>query len=404
MRNPRCRRGRWGDCSSGHFGGHSSVGGSELDDMSVAESQPVAPMPKLRRLWPTPGWLVVGLLVVECLLWLSERFGWPAWHKGYAVLAAVASVAVVMLLMLLSFVASLLFRWRFQFSVRSLLVLVVAVALPFIDLRIANEPCRPEQACAVPALMPIRAGTDPLRGYPEACSGLRPCHTTHGLIFNAKINNWLAVELRRARQQREALAGIEKLGGIVTSSTKRPVGGPRLPSQVLLPLVYTDPSGPAWLRCLLGEDFFQTVRAVDFETGEVTDEWLEHLKRVNQLQQVVLRQTAVTDAGLENLSALDQLETLDLGWTEITDAGLVHLQGLTRLQWLDLSGTEITDAGLVHLQGLTRLQWLDLTNTKVTDEGVKKLQQALRSCKIRTDVLSESWRDGRMSEAKKRHH
>jgi hypothetical protein len=51
-----------------------------------------------------------------------------------------------------------------------------------IDLRIENEPCRPEQACAVPALMPIRAGTA------QACSGLRPRHTTQWLIFNAKIN------------------------------------------------------------------------------------------------------------------------------------------------------------------------------------------------------------------------
>ncbi len=50
-------------------------------------------MPKLRRLWPTPGWLVVGLLVVEWLLWISERLGWPAWHKGYAVLSYVATVA-----------------------------------------------------------------------------------------------------------------------------------------------------------------------------------------------------------------------------------------------------------------------------------------------------------------------
>jgi hypothetical protein len=69
---------------------------------------------------------------------------------------------------------------------------VVSILLPSIvndryhcaiDLRIENEPCRPEQACAVPALMPIRAGTA------QACSGLRPCHTTQWLIFNAKINN-----------------------------------------------------------------------------------------------------------------------------------------------------------------------------------------------------------------------
>ena len=80
------------------------------------------------------------------------------WHKGYAVLTAVVSLGLVFVVMLLWFVVSLLFRRRFQFSIRSLLVLTVAVALP--------------------------------------CS-------------------WLGVELRQAMRQREAVAAIEKLGGMV---------------------------------------------------------------------------------------------------------------------------------------------------------------------------------------------
>src|SRR5271165_1162947 len=78
----------------------------------------------------TPGRFVLFLLAVEVLLWLSERFGWLGWHKGYAVVTALASVGVVMLLMLLWFALALIFRRRFQFSIRSLLVLVVAVAVP----------------------------------------------------------------------------------------------------------------------------------------------------------------------------------------------------------------------------------------------------------------------------------
>ena len=87
-----------------------------------------APTPTRRPFRPTPAWLIYGLLVVEGLLWLSERFQWPTWHKGYAVLTAVAVVGGAMILMLLWFIASLVFRWRFQFSIRSLLVLTVAVA------------------------------------------------------------------------------------------------------------------------------------------------------------------------------------------------------------------------------------------------------------------------------------
>ncbi len=77
----------------------------------------------------TPDRLVLLLLVVEGLVWLSERLGSPAWHKGYAVLTAAASVGLVLLLMLLWCTAGLVFRWRFQFSIGSLLLLVVAVAV-----------------------------------------------------------------------------------------------------------------------------------------------------------------------------------------------------------------------------------------------------------------------------------
>ena len=42
-------------------------------------------------------------------------------------LIAVAVVGGAMLVMLLWFIVSLVFRWRFQFSIRSLLVLTVAV-------------------------------------------------------------------------------------------------------------------------------------------------------------------------------------------------------------------------------------------------------------------------------------
>jgi len=89
--------------------------------------------PKTRWYRPTPGWLVVLLLGTTGFLYMSEWFHWFAFnsHKGWSVLLAAGMVGVVLVLMLLWLVAALIFRWRFQFSIRSLLVLVVAVALPF---------------------------------------------------------------------------------------------------------------------------------------------------------------------------------------------------------------------------------------------------------------------------------
>ena len=93
----------------------------------------------------TPGRVVPILLVVELLLWLSERFHWFAFnsHKGWTVLITVSSVGVVLLLMLAWCLVALTFRRRFQFGIRTLLVLTLAVALPFswlgVEMRRARE-------------------------------------------------------------------------------------------------------------------------------------------------------------------------------------------------------------------------------------------------------------------------
>ena len=104
--------------------------------------------PKLRWYRLTPDRVVPLLLVVESLLWLSNWLGWPAWHKGYAVLVAVAGVGVVMLAMLLWFVVALVFRLRFQFSVRCLLAVVVAVALPFSWLAVEMKKAKKQSQAA----------------------------------------------------------------------------------------------------------------------------------------------------------------------------------------------------------------------------------------------------------------
>jgi Leucine-rich repeat (LRR) protein len=220
-----------------------------------------------------------------------------------------AAVGAMTLLALLWFSASLLFRRRFQFNIRSLLLMVVVVAL--------------------------------------ACG-------------------WLAVEMKEAKRQREAAAAIEKSRGLVGQS-----GG-----------------SPAWLRTLLGDYFFESIRAVVFfdRYHPVTDAQLHDLQDtlagLNQLQELGFYDTKITDAGLDNLQGLNQLQKLGFYGTQITDAGLVRLKGMNTLKWLDLRKTAITDAGLENLKGLNQLEWLYLQGTKVTDDGVKKLQQALPNCKI----------------------
>jgi hypothetical protein len=180
--------------------------------------------------------LVIPLLVVECALWLSDRPGWPAeWETGHAVLAAVLSVGFVLFLTLLWYTVALLLSWPFQFGIRSLLLLVVAVAAPF---------------------------------------------------------SWLAVEIQRTQREREVVVGIEQLGGQATYDWQ----------------VYgwngayaRDPApGPAWLRSILGDYFFGTVRRVSLN-AHCDDAELERLAGLRKLQEVDIVDSKVTDAGIAKL-------------------------------------------------------------------------------------------------------
>ena len=160
-----------------------------------------------------------------------------------------ASVGLALVLMLVWFAVALLFRWRFQFSIRSLLVLTVAVAIP--------------------------------------CS-------------------WLGVEMKKAKEQKEAVAAIQKLGGKVYWEARLP--------------------GPAWWLGLPGDEAFATPTGVNWSNTQVVDAALQNLTRLSQLQELGLEETRVTDAGLENLKGLNQLRLLWLTGTEVTDEGVTKLQ------------------------------------------------------------------------------
>ena len=103
------------------------------NELTMDPSAVNASIPKTRRRVPlSPGALLLCLIAAEGFLWASERWRWFAFNenKGCAVLIAVVVALSAILFYFLWLVSALLFRWRFQFSVRSLLMFVFALALP----------------------------------------------------------------------------------------------------------------------------------------------------------------------------------------------------------------------------------------------------------------------------------
>ena len=240
--------------------------------MSVAESQAAVPKPSFRWLCPTPGRCLAALLLVEALLWLSERLGWPAWHKGYAVLIAVAGVGGAMLVMFLWLFVTLVFRLRFQFTTRSLLVLTAAVAL---------------------------------------------------------LCGWIMSEIRRAIAQRDLVVAFSAAGGggCYDDAVLRPTWSIRgrfahrpLPGWSSR---FT-PSGALelWLQRQFGYDFFHYID----EARVDSDFEIKLLKGFTCLEFLRCDGPSVTDAGLEVLAGLTRLEALSLNDTRVSHDAVQKLQ------------------------------------------------------------------------------
>jgi hypothetical protein len=312
-----------------------------------------AAKPKLRWYRLTPDRFVLGLLAVELLLRLSDWQGWFPFYgsQGWGVLTTIAVVACALPLLPTWFVASLIFRWRFQYGIRSLLLLAVVVAIP--------------------------------------CS-------------------WLATEVQQARLQRDSANYVWANGGMIsyqvgtTSSWGRPwLSHPdwltaRFGVDFFVPVVEASAvndvgsqylSGLSgihrlWLNspavtdtALMNIEGLSRLESLNLHTAAVTDAGLPRLRALGRLQNLSMGQTAITDAGLEEIGRMHRLSNLDLSETKISDSGLIHLEGLERLTVLDLSRTSFTDAGLPHLQRLPCLRDLQVNDTQLTDAGLDRIAQ-----------------------------
>jgi internalin A len=130
--------------------------------------------------------------------------------------------------------------------------------------------------------------------------------------------------------------------------------------------------------------------------------FLNKLKRLRNLDSVLVQGSKVTADGVGHLSEIEKLESLTLCGNAIGVGGFAHLGKLTRLRYLNLESTHctdhdvalliplanltdldlgynpgVTDSGLRHLIGLRKLAGLRLYETKVTDDGVAELKKAL---------------------------
>jgi hypothetical protein len=127
------------------------------------------------------------------------------------------------------------------------------------------------------------------------------------------------------------------------------------------------------------EFFIEARRAV----GQAAkDEDLAPLRHVPTLRTLWLRGSKITGAGLRHLRHLPHLDYLDLGNTPVTSEGLSELKHLPNLVYLDLSGTQVADGDLEHLGALPKLGWLNLNRTLVSHAGIIQHVAPIKSLRM----------------------
>ena len=218
-------------------------------------------------------------------------------------------------------------RW-FRFSLRTLLVLVIVLALPLAWIAKERRQSQREQEIAEQ----LRAV-----GFAEQLTIGSP-YDTWEQFRQAKPQGWWRDLARRILGGRVLFLGSESVKDIT------PLSG---------------------LKNLL-------VLGLDNTQTRDTTPLAEHTK----LQILSLGNTQVSD--VSPLAGLTNLQELDLRQSKVSD--ISALSGLTNLRRLVLTGTAVSD--LTPLLTLAKLTELDVIGTPVGKEQIEAIKKALPTCKV----------------------
>jgi Leucine Rich repeat len=144
----------------------------------------------------------------------------------------------------------------------------------------------------------------------------------------------------------------------------------RFPNLKSLRLTGTGATGDC-IKCLANPSKLEVL-----ELGEcsLTDQEVQDIWRVRNLQSVNLRGCRLGDAALRGIGACSELQSLHLEETLVSDEGIEFLvaEGLRselKISSLGLRGCGITDKSLVNLAAWKQLRFATFWGSKVTPEG-----------------------------------
>jgi hypothetical protein len=208
--------------------------------------------------------------------------------------------------------------------------------------------------------------------------------------------SWHAVQVKRAIAQKTAVAAILDAGGSVTYDFQIDKQGNMIKGA-------TGP-GPAWLRDLLGPEYFDSVSHVSVLSVAGMDATTQ-LPRLKSLNVLVCGNQDDPLSHFHDVSGMEELEIVG----EVTDADVGHLRGLACLRRLSVSCSllvyagagdppaatkrkPMTGAGLAGLTSCPNLRELIISDSDLDPLALKRIASLSRLEKLalKTDYLRGS--------------
>ncbi len=120
-----------------------------------------------------------------------------------------------------------------------------------------------------------------------------------------------------------------------------------------------------------------SLRSLKYSAADVSNAGLRYVAQLRSLEELKITCPRATDAGLEVFSELGQLERLSLLWCDrITGTGLEALPRPEILDWLSLS--HVTDEGMKTISRFSGLTLLSIGGPDLTAEGLSYLSEFKR--------------------------
>ena len=202
-----------------------------------------------------------------------------------------------------------------------------------------------------------------------------------------------------ANRQRRALEALQQFNVVMTFDYQYDDNGVFDPDRTS--------RWPAWVRRLVGEEYFRRVVRIRVEGEDFSDNDLHNLTALRGLSKCSLVNTKISGSGIELLARARYLSELRLIGSELSDSSLIQLSksaslerlhivdaknitdnGLSGLPWMEnlrvlwLIRLDITDEGLKHLESMKSIQTIRLNGEQLTSEGVEQLRSRLQGAEV----------------------